>query len=249
VELQRGIRLTILGQSGSGKSTLARYFFLRYLVNNARDRYYVIDRYDTHFVGNEHVPGLARMGFIKVPINAQTLDSLGDGDYESKINAFDWDGAISKVGKAVFVIELHPELASLAADKIAEAIMRAKSAVVLVDESIIFVSNMQRKISALGMLLTSGRPAGIDTIVISQHANFTNPILKDAATHIVTFRCTNDRELDMLSEKFQDRDSIRSLDYEKREFLMADTRGECVRASMRDILSSDASPSALPART
>jgi hypothetical protein len=249
VELQRGIRMTILGQSGSGKSTLARYFFLRYLVNNARDRYYVIDTYDTHFRGNDHVPGLARMGFIKVPINAQTLDSLGEGDYESKIESFDWDGAISKVGKAVFVIELPPDLASLAADMIARAILRAKSAVVLIDESIIFLSNMQRKISALGMLLTSGRPAGIDTIVISQHANFTNPILKDAATHIVTFRCTNDRELDMLVEKFPDRDSIRSLDYEKREFLMADTRGGCVRASMRDILSSDASPVALPART
>ena len=233
------MRLTILGQSGSGKSTLARALFLRYLKNNARDRYYVLDIYPTHYVGNDVLPGLDRFGFSKVPINPDVLDKLGStpGDYEQKIELYDWLSMVSKVPKAVFIIELPPELRAATANKISEAIRRLGNAVVLVDEAGSFISNVQRKIDNIAMLLTSGRPNGVDTICVSQHANFTHPLLKDAATHIATFKCTNDRELDMLVGKFPDREAIARLDYEKREFLFVDVAStKCVRSSLSDIV-------------
>ncbi|MEM4382002.1 MAG: hypothetical protein QXX19_07220 [Candidatus Caldarchaeum sp.] len=238
MELQRGMRVTILGASGSGKSTLARALFLRYLFNNARDRYYVLDIYPTHYIGNDHLSGLSRHGFARINITPDILDRLGEGDYEFKIDAYNWDELVGKIGKAVFVIELPPELRTQAANNIARAIRRRGNAVVLIDEVGAFLSNVERKIGDLAMLLTSGRPNGVDTIVVSQHANFTHPLLRAAVTHVVTFRCTAENELNMLEQTFPGkRGDIPSLDYTKREFLMADvTRGIFRRDSLQDIL-------------
>lgn len=238
MELQRGMRITILGASGSGKSTLARALFLRYLFNNARDRYYVLDIYPTHHLGNEYLAGLSRYGFARINITPDTLDKLGEGDYEFKLNAYNWDELVGKIGKAVFVIELPPELRAQAANNIARAIRRRGNAIVLIDEVGAFISNVERKIGDLAMLLTSGRPNGVDTIVVSQHANFTHPLLRAAVTHVATFRCTVENELNMLEQTFPGkRGDISSLDYTKREFLMADvTRGTFRRDSLQDIL-------------
>lgn len=238
MELQRGMRITILGASGSGKSTLARAMFLRYLFNNARDRYYVIDIYPTHHVGNDHLAGLSRYGFARINITPDTLDKLGEGDYEFKIDAYNWDELIRKVGKAVFVIELPPDLRTQAANNIARAIRRKGNAIVLLDEAGAFISNVERKIGDLAMLLTSGRPNGVDTIVVSQHANFTHPLLRAAVTHVATFRCVVENELNMLEQIFPGkREDIISLDYIKREFLLADvTRGVLKKDSLHNIL-------------
>lgn len=238
MELQRGMRITILGASGSGKSTLARALFLRYVFNNARDRYYVLDIYPTHHVGNDYLAGLSRHGFARINITPDTLDRLGEGDYEFKIDAYNWDDLLGKVGKAVFVIELPPDLRAQAANNIARAIRRRGNAVVLIDEVGAFISNVERKIGDLAMLLTSGRPSGVDTIVVSQHANFTHPLLRAAVTHVATFRCTVENELNMLEQTFPGRrGDIISLDYAKREFLMADvTTGAFRKDSLRDIL-------------
>lgn len=237
MELNRGMRITILGASGSGKSTLARFLFLRYLMNNARDRYYVLDIYPTHHVGNEYIPGLSRYGFTRVSITPDALDKLGEGEYEDKVNAYGWDDLITKVSKAVFVIELPPDLRTQVANHLARAIRRHGNAVVLIDEVGAFISNVERKIGDMAMLLTSGRPNGVDTIIVSQHANFTHPLLRAAVTHVATFRCTVENELDMLEQAFAGmRDVIRNLDYTTREFLIADlTSGEKIRHNLADI--------------
>lgn len=244
MELKQGMRTVVLGASGSGKSTLARLMLLKYLAESARDGYYVIDIYPTHYVGNDHLPGLAKYGFVRVNINPDTLDRLGEGEYEDKLNAFDWNGLIRdpsrkerKLGKAVFVIELPPDLRVQAANHLARAIRQAGNSVVLIDEVGAFISNVERKIGDIAMLLTSGRPNGVDTIVVSQHANFTHPLLRSAATHVATFRCSIENELNMLGQIFAGQEKIKNLDYTKREFLIANLqRGDIRTYNLTDTL-------------
>jgi hypothetical protein len=124
----------------------------------------------------------------------------------------------------------------LASECIASAIRSHGNAVVLIDEVSHFLGNTERKAShEVAMLMSAGRPKGIDTIVISQHANFTNPLLRDTANVIVSFKCTSDREIEILSSKFGTRaQELRELDSIKREFLATHTMRSWVLRSTVD---------------
>ncbi len=237
MELNEGIRLGIYGASSCGKSTLARAILKHYKNRGLRDRYYVLDVTTQHLKGNSVLSGLRGEGFIEIGVSAASLDKIAiDAPYEDKLSAMDWEGMLRGVPRAVIVFELPGDLMTLAANMCARAIRKLGNAVVLIDEVGHFISNTQRKIDEIGFLLTSGRPHGVDTIFVTQHANFTNPLLKTASNWTIAFKTVNEREIESFAEKFP-AEALRSLDFDKREFLVHNHRGQVFKSTVNHIIS------------